>query len=229
MWRSLVRAIVSAIVPALIATTAARADDLRFLALGDSYTVGEGVAGADRWPAQLTTMLRAHGIAVADPEIVAHTGWTTDELAAAMDKAAFHPPYALITVLIGVNNQFRGRDLGNYRAEFQALLERAILLTDKQPQRVIVVSIPDWGITAFGRASGRDLAGIAHEIDAYNAADVEIAKTLHIRYVDITAASRAGGDHADMLVADGLHPSAAMYRRWAELVLPQAQAALATR
>ena len=225
MWRSLM----STILPVLIAATAARADDMRFLALGDSYTVGEGVAVADRWPAQLTAMLRAHGVAIGDPQIVAHTGWTTDELAAAMDTAALHPPYALVTLLIGVNNQFRGRDLENYRAELQALLERAIVLAGKQPQRVIVLSIPDWGVTRFGHGSGRGLVGIAHEIDAYNAANVEIAKMLHVRYVDVTAVSRDGGDHADMLVADGLHPSAAMYRRWAELALPQAQAALATR
>ncbi|MDR3386644.1 MAG: SGNH/GDSL hydrolase family protein [Rudaea sp.] len=199
-----------------------------FLALGDSYTIGEGVAEEARWPVQLVALLHAHGVALAQPQIIARTGWTTDELSAAMDAGSLHPPYALVSLLIGVNNQYRGRDLENYRNEFRGLLERAIELAGKRPQRVIVVSIPDWGVTAFGRASGRDGARIAREIDAYNAANAQIAKTLHVRYADVTPASRDGSDHAEMLTADGLHPSAAMYRRWTELVLPQAQAALSS-
>ena len=173
-------------------------------------------------------MLRALGVAVDAPEIVARTGWTTDELAAAMDAHAFHPPYALVTLLIGVNNQYRGRDLENYRTEFHSQLQRAIDLAGGQAQRVIVISIPDWGVTRFGRGSGRDPAVVARQIDAYNAANAEIATMLHARYVGVTAVSRDGGDHADMLTANGLHPSAAMYRRWAELVLPQAKAALSS-
>jgi len=202
--------------------------DTRFLALGDSYTIGEGVAAQERWPAQLVNLLHARGVSLDAPQIVARTGWTTDELATAMDATTLHPPYALVTLLIGVNNQYRGRDLANYRTEFQRLLERAIELAGKRRDRVIVVSIPDWGVTRFGHASKRDVAQIARELDAYNAANAQIATMLHARYVDVTAVSRDGADHADMLVADGLHPSAAMYRRWAELVLPQAQAALSS-
>ena len=225
MWRNFA----AAIIPTIFAAGMAHAAEPdRFLALGDSYTIGEGVAADSRWPMQLVALLRAHGVALAAPEIVARTGWTTDELAAAMDGHVFHPPYALVTLLIGVNNQYRGRDLDNYRSEFRSQLERAIELAGKRPRRVIVVSIPDWGVTTFGRASGRDQDKIAREIDVYNAANAEIAKTLQVRYVDVTAVSRDGGNHADMLTADGLHPSAAMYRRWAELVLPQAQAALAS-
>jgi lysophospholipase L1-like esterase len=210
------------------AGTAQAADSSRFLALGDSYTIGEGVAADARWPAQLVALLHAQGVVLGTPEIIARTGWTTDELAAAMDATSLHPPYALVTLLIGVNNQYRGRDLNNYRGEFRSLLERAVELAGKRPQRVIVVSIPDWGVTRFGRASGRDQAEIARAIDVYNAANAEIAKMLHVRYVDVTAVSRDGGDHVGMLVADGLHPSAAMYRRWAELVVPQVQAALSS-
>jgi len=210
------------------AGTAQAADSSRFLALGDSYTIGEGVAADARWPAQLVALLHAQGVVLGAPEIIARTGWTTDELAAAMDATSLHPPYALVTLLIGVNNQYRGRDLNNYRGEFRSLLERAVELAGKRPQRVIVVSIPDWGVTRFGRASGRDQAEIARAIDVYNAANAEIAKMLHVRYVDVTAVSRDGGDHVGMLVADGLHPSAAMYRRWAELVVPQVQAALSS-
>jgi lysophospholipase L1-like esterase len=202
---------------------------LRFLALGDSYTIGEGVAPAERWPDQLAAALRVSGTAIAAPEIVARTGWTTDELSAAMDRHAFHPPYDLVTLLIGVNNQYRGRNFDNYRTEFGALLRRAITLADERPQHVVVVSIPDWGVTRFGRHSGRDTAKVAHELDVYNAANAEIAATLHVRYADVTPASRDGGDRADMLVGDGLHPSAAMYRRWLEAIEPQARAALSSR
>jgi len=202
---------------------------LRFLALGDSYTIGEGVAPAERWPDQLAAALRVSGTAIAAPEIVARTGWTTDELSAAMDRHAFHPPYDLVTLLIGVNNQYRGRNFDNYRTEFGALLRRAITLADERPQHVVVVSIPDWGATRFGRHSGRDTAKVAHELDVYNAANAEIAATLHVRYADVTPASGDGGYRADMLVGDGLHPSAAMYRRWLEAIEPQARAALSSR
>ena len=212
-----------------------------FLALGDSYTIGEGVPENQSWPNQLAVRLGLDA-----PEIVAQTGWTTDELAAAIDAHAFRPPYALVTLLIGVNNQYRagqepkcpegqggprgtGRDLGNYRGEFTQLLQRAIELAGDKPQRVVVVSIPDWGVTPFAHASGRDAQAIAREIDAYNAANADITRTLHAHYADITPISRAGGDAADMLVSDGLHPSAAMYTRWLDAILPAAQAALSSR
>jgi len=209
-----------------LGAASAHAGDVRILALGDSYTIGEGVAPADRWPDQLAAALRKSGSAIAPPEIIARTGWTTDELSAAMDGHALHPPYDLVTLLIGVNNQYRGRDLTNYRTEFRALLQRAITLAGAQAQRVVVVSIPDWGVTRFGRGSGRDVAQIARELDAYNAANAEIAAALHVRYADVTVASRVGGDHADMLVGDGLHPSAAMYRSWLGAIEAQARAAL---
>src|SRR5689334_6134106 len=136
----------------------------RFLALGDSYTIGEGVEASGRWPNQLAARLGLDA-----QEIVAQTGWTTDELGAAMDAHAFHAPYALVTLLIGVNNQYRGRDLAGYRGEFTQLLQRAIALAGDSPRHVVVVSIPDWGITPFAR--GRDADAIAREIDAYNAAN----------------------------------------------------------
>ncbi|HTI96848.1 MAG TPA: GDSL-type esterase/lipase family protein [Rudaea sp.] len=221
MWLSLAAGV------ALAAGTANPAP--RFLALGDSYTIGEGVAADQNWPHQLAAALRARGVAIAEPEIVARTGWTTDELSAAMDAHAFHPPYALVTLLIGVNNQYRGRDVDNYRAEFRKLLERAIALAGGDARRVVVVSIPDWGVTRFGAESGRDLARIAREIDAFNAAAAAIATTLRVHYADVTAISRDRGGAADMLAADGLHPSAAMYARWTVAIAIQAQAALLRR
>lgn len=197
-----------------------------FLALGDSYTIGEGVDEAGRWPNQLAASLRRDGIALADPFIVAQTGWTTDELAAAIERTALQPPYDLVTLLIGVNNQYRGRDLDNYRHEFRALLARAIAFAGQRPQRVVVVSIPDWGVTRFGRDSGRDLPQVARELDAYNAANARIAAELGAHYADVSSNARGGGADPAMLAADGLHPSAAMYRRWLVPILPAARAAL---
>lgn len=192
-----------------------------FLALGDSYTIGEGVAEAARWPVQL-----AQALGIAAPEILARTGWTTDELGAAMAQYAFHPPYDLVSLLIGVNNQYRGRDLANYRDEFRALLDRAIELAGGRAQRVIVVSIPDWGVTRFGRASGRDAAQIAREIDSYNAVNAEISRAERAHHVDVTAFSR---EDSELVVDDGLHPSGVAYSRWSEAILPIAKQALAKR
>ena len=197
---------------------------MRFLALGDSYTIGEGVAEAERWPVQLAAMLRERGIPLSDPEIIARTGWTTDELSAAIDQADPRGPYALVSLLIGVNNQYRGRAVEEYRAEFDALLRRAVAFAGGDPSRVVVLSIPDWGVTPF--AEGRDRARIAAEIDAYNAVSARQAKLAHARWVDVTAASRAAGADPAMLVADGLHPSGRAYAEWARLALPAATAAL---
>jgi lysophospholipase L1-like esterase len=197
----------------------------RFLALGDSYTIGEGVAVDERWPAQLARRLRARGVDLDEPEIIAQTGWSTDELAGAMDAAQFSPPYALVTLLIGVNNQYRGRDVANYRDEFSVLLDRATALAH-DAARVIVVSIPDWGVTAFAQAQARDTVRVGAEIDAYNAAAHAISKERGVGFVDITAISRETGDAAAMLVEDGLHPSAAQYALWTEEILPWAARAL---
>jgi len=209
----------------MMSTTAHAAE--RYLALGDSYTIGEGVAPAERWPVQLAARLRAAGIEIGDPEIIATTGWTTDELSHAMDAATVHPPYALVTLLIGVNNQYRGRDLKNYRDEFSALLARAIALAGERTGRVVVVSIPDWGVTGFAREHKRDPHRVAIEIDAFNATAAEIAHGRGVAFVDVTAISRTAGDAPDMLVADRLHPSGAQYARWTDPVFAAARQALA--
>ena len=200
----------------------------RFLALGDSYTIGEGVAAAERWPTQLAARLRGRDIDVADPQIVATTGWTTDELAAAMDTAAFAPPYALVTLLIGVNDQYRGRSLDEYRQQFRALLRRAVELAGGDPTHVIVVSIPDWGVTPFAAREGRDAMHIAREIDAFNAVARAEAIDLGAHWVDVTGISRAPESRAE-LVNDGLHPSGKQYARWVEAVLPLAETAIGYR
>lgn len=193
----------------------------RYLALGDSYTIGESVAVEERWPHQLVARLRERGVNVATPEIVAKTGWTTDELSGAITAANPQGPYDLVTLLIGVNNQYRGRDVEQYRGEFVALLRQAIAFAGGDANRVIVVSIPDWGVTPF--AKDRDGAKIASEIDRYNAVNREETLRLSAHYVDVTPGSRRAASDGSLVAADGLHPSAKMYAEWTALVLPAAE------
>lgn len=196
-----------------------------FLALGDSYTIGEGAGPAERWPVQLATRLRGAGVAIADPRILARTGWTTDELAAAMDTADFAPPYALVTLAAGVNDQYRGRPVDAYRRGFDALLARATALAGGAAARVVAVSIPDWGVTPFAARAGRDKAAIARAIDAFNGAAAALVHERGARWVDITSASRAPVACAE-LAADGLHPSGVQYACWVAAIVPAARAAL---
>ncbi|HEY2623102.1 MAG TPA: SGNH/GDSL hydrolase family protein [Dyella sp.] len=189
----------------------------RYLALGDSYSIGEGVPENGRWPVQLAARLRDEGIALDDPTIVATTGWTTDELAAAMDSTTFAPPYDLVSLLIGVNNQYRGRSADEYRDEFQRMLERAIALAGDRARHVVVLSIPDWGVTPFARQSDRNVTRIGNELDVYNAIARDETQRRGAYWVDITGISRR---HPDLLADDGLHPSEAQYTLWTQTVLP---------
>ncbi|WP_290887843.1 SGNH/GDSL hydrolase family protein [Arenimonas sp.] len=200
---------------------------LSYLALGDSYTIGESVPEAGRWPVQLAAALRAQGIALEDPRIIATTGWTTDELSAAMDAAEPLGRHDVVSLLVGVNNQYRGWNLGEYRVEFADLLDRAIALAGDRPGRVLVLSIPDWGVTPFGQASGRDTAEIARQLDAFNAAAADECAAREVAFVDITPVSRERGAEPGMVADDGLHPSAAMYTEWTRLALPVARVLLA--
>ena len=201
-------------------TGSQRRTPLRVLALGDSYTIGESVAPDERWPVQLVAALRARGLTVDDAQIVAKTGWTTDELNAAIDSANPQGPFDLVTLLIGVNNQYRGRDAEQYRGEFAALLKRAIAFAGGDARRVIVVSIPDWGVTPF--AEGRDRAAIAAAIDRFNAINREETQRAGSRYVDITPGSRRAATDRSLVAGDGLHPSGAMYGDWTSAILPEA-------
>jgi lysophospholipase L1-like esterase len=200
---------------------------LSYLALGDSYTIGESVAESGRWPVQLAAALRGEGIPLQDPRIIATTGWTTDELSAAIDAAAPPCRFDFVSLLIGVNNQYRGRDAGDYRVEFAGLLERAIGFAGGCARRVLVLSIPDWGSTRFGAESGRDLAQVSRDLDAYNSSARRIADARGVAFVDVTAVSRQHGADATMLADDGLHTSAEMYAEWARLALPVARRLLA--
>ena len=200
---------------------------LAYLALGDSYTIGEGVDGTDRWPMQLAARLHAAGIPVAEPRIIAQTGWTTDALAAAMDAAEPLGEWNFVSLLIGVNNQYRGRALVNYIDEFTGLLQRAIALAGGRAERVLVLSIPDWGVTPFARQELRSPRRIAQEIDTYNAAAQTVCATQNVAFVDITGISRDAGNTLQMLVEDRLHPAAVQYTRWVDAVLPVAKGLLA--
>ena len=198
---------------------------IRYLALGDSYTIGEGVMPEARWPHRLAAALRVQGIALEDPQIIATTGWTTDELEAAIAAQAPAGPFGLVSLLIGVNNQYRGRSVEDYAVQFRRLLERALHLASGSAGHVLVLSIPDWGVTPFAR--DREPPRIARELDGYNAAAAAICSAHGVVFVDITALSRQHGAEPAMLADDGLHPSGAMYALWAQRALPFAQRLLA--
>lgn len=185
-----------------------------FLALGDSYTIGESVSANDNFPNQVVQLLRKVGFDFRTPEIIAKTGWTTDELLAAIHNQNLLVKYDFVTLLIGVNNQYRGRTVDNYKTEFENLLKQAIQFADDNKNHVIVLSIPDWGVTPF--AEGRDRQQISNEIDNYNAANKQIAERYGVQYLDITPWTREAATDISLLANDGLHPSGKEYKRWAE-------------
>jgi len=200
---------------------------MKFLALGDSYTIGESVPPEGRWPVQLAALLNARGIPIEAPEIIAKTGWTTGELAAAIQRANPQPPYALVSLLMGVNNQYRGGSQETYRQEFAALLQQAIDFAGGDPNHVIVLSIPDWGVTPFASRDprGRTPAQISVEIAAFNAINREETTRAGAHYVDITPISEGASDDLTLLAPDQLHPSGKMYALWAEEVFKMLETA----
>lgn len=187
---------------------------LTYLALGDSYTIGEQVPFEGNFPNRTAAILRDHHVAIADPVIIATTGWTTDELETGIREQHIREQFDLVTLLIGVNNQYRGRDLGNYKEEFTRLLQQAIVFANGRAEHVFVLSIPDWGVTPF--AEGKDRSKIAAEIDGYNDAAHAIARAHHVSFTDITDSTRKNGTDVHFLAGDQLHPSAAEYAIWAE-------------
>lgn len=189
----------------------------QLLSLGDSYTIGESVEEGQRWPNQLVQRLETEGIVFAPPTIVAKTGWTTDELLEGIARTALRKDYDFVSLMIGVNNQYRGRPIENFRAEFGQLLALALDKVSGQPHRIFVLSIPDWGVTPF--AQERDSAQIATEIDAFNAAIAAICAVNKVAYVDVTSISRSA-DSSQFLAPDGLHPSGKMYALWVDAVMP---------
>jgi len=190
------------------------------LALGDSYTIGESVSADASFPFQLIAALKTDTSVLETPKIIAKTGWTTDELIAAIKSTPLQLKYDFVTLLIGVNNQYRSFDTDVYRKEFKELLQTAIKYAGDKPENVFVLSIPDWSVTQFAKNSGRDVAKISVEIDFYNAINKEeTAKTKSV-YLDITPISREATINLNLIANDGLHPSALMYNRWVSGLAP---------
>ncbi len=218
----------AALGPGLVAcaTTGRAQEPLRYLALGDSYTIGEAVDESQRWPEQLRQALRDKGLHLAPPRIIAQSGWTTGELQEALAAAKPEPPFDLVTLLIGVNNQYRGLSLDAYGEEFEQLLQQAIHFAAGHAERVVVVSIPDYGLTPFVKEKGKDPNKIASELDEFNLRAAQLTRRYRSRWVDVTPTSRRYGSQAAMLAEDQLHPSGKMYALWSQLIVPHAQAAL---
>ena len=191
-----------------------------YLALGDSYTIGESVDASARWPVQLAGLLRQSSIDVGEPDIIAQTGWTTNELRDAIRESHIRKTYDLVSLLIGVNNQYRGRSLNRYRAEFYKLLQTAIVFAKGISGRVLVLSIPDWSATPF--AKRRNRVKIASEIDAFNAVAQDECRKAGIAYVDITPLSRKAAGDDTQFAQDGLHYSGEQMQQWAKMALPVA-------
>ena len=191
-------------------------EKVKFLALGDSYTIGESVDIKDRWPVQLIESLRKLGLDCNDAQIIARTGWRTDNLKNAIVDANPSHDYTLVSLLIGVNNQYQGRSATDYAPEFEELLNTAIALAGGIKSNVFVVSIPDYGYTPFGKGNQPT---ISQAINSFNSTNKAITEKLGIKYFNITEISRNGLAHPELVANDGLHPSGLMYTQWAELIL----------
>ena len=193
-----------------------RSTVVNFLALGDSYTIGESVADTERWPMQLVHELRSLGYECKEPKIIATTGWRTDDLNSAINNAQLKQAYNLVSLLIGVNNQYQGKSAKDYAPEFEALLKRAIDFAQGEKSKVFVVSIPDYGFTPFGKDKQVE---ITRAIDEFNNVNKTISEKLGITYIDITPISRKGFEDPELVATDGLHPSGKMYRMWVKEIV----------
>ncbi len=187
-----------------------------YLALGDSYTIGEKVEEKDNFPNQTVSILNESKKRFNDPTIIAKTGWTTDELQGKLAEVRLAIPFDIVTLLIGVNNQYRGRSVEEYALQFEQLLQQAIGYAGGKTDHVIVLSIPDWGVTPF--AADRDRKKIAEEIDLFNSTNKKIAEQYKVHYIDITPYTREAVNDNSLVTEDGLHPSGKDYKRWAKLV-----------
>jgi lysophospholipase L1-like esterase len=202
----------------MISSTATSQPALNILFLGDSYTIGEAVAENERWPEQLKAALVEENVKINYDTIIAKTGWTTDELAEAISLSNLQQKYDLVTLCIGVNNQYRGRSLENYIDEFEGLLKQAINFAGGDASRVIVLSIPDYGVTPFAKEKNPDK--ISKELFAYNQKNLQITRHYQAGYADITSISLLAKEDLSLLAEDQLHPSGEMYRRWVMAMMP---------
>jgi lysophospholipase L1-like esterase len=198
------------------------------LALGDSYTKGEGVKWEQNFPNQLADSLRAMDVNVTGVHVVAQTGWRTDNLQSELTSQSgllLDSVFSLVTLCIGVNNQFQNANFETFKTQFEALLQYAIERAGGRKERVVVVSIPDWSFTPLGQSWGNP-ALTSQQIDQYNTAKRAIAGTYGVHYVNVTEVSRQGLEMPDWVAADGLHPSGKQYTEWVKLMLPVLKMAL---
>jgi lysophospholipase L1-like esterase len=191
-------------------------DEVKFLALGDSYTIGESVAVSFRWPMQLVDSLQRRGVDCLQPKIIATTGWRTDQLKHAISRSRLKGEYNLVSLLIGVNNYYQGKSVESYAPEFEELLKIAIQLAGGHKSAVFVLSIPDYGYTPFGKENQEKISA---GIDAYNDVNKSITEKYGVKYYSITDISRRGLNEPDLIATDGLHPSEKMYSEWVERIL----------
>lgn len=198
--------------------------DFHYLALGDSYTIGESVSYSMNFPSQLKDSLEERLHARIKLDIIAETGWRTDNLLNAVKDGVPKDEYDLVTLLIGVNNQFQGRPFSQYEAEFTELLERAISLAGNNPEQVVVISIPDYGFTPFGQ--NRDTETISSEIDAYNSFAFTTSLDHKVEFINITDITRQGLNEPILIARDNLHPSSVAYSRFVKRIFPQAFSSL---
>ena len=189
-----------------------------YLALGDSYTIGESVSKFERWPDQLVASLAKENIFLNSPEIIAKTGWTTDELQEGINLAPLNYPYDWVSLLIGVNDQYRGKSIEEFESEFHNLLRQAIVFSGNRKERVFVLSIPDWSVMPY--AIDKDVKKIAAEIDAFNQVIYQLCAQENVRFIDITTLSRKVSDYPNWITKDRLQPSGAQYSKWVLEILP---------
>jgi lysophospholipase L1-like esterase len=193
-----------------------RTEPASYLALGDSYTIGQGVSENERWPVQLTARLIEDGITIDTTLIIAMTGWRTDDLLAATAEEDLGRDWDIVSLLIGVNDQFQGRAIRQYEDGLTALIQRAVELAGGRRGNVFVLSIPDYGFTPFGEA---DRLTISPDIDMFNRAARAIAAAAGVQFFDITHISRLGLERPSYVAQDGLHPSGVQYDAWVDLIL----------
>ncbi|WP_198170157.1 SGNH/GDSL hydrolase family protein [Mucilaginibacter arboris] len=199
---------------------------ISYLALGDSYTIGQSVPYTQSFPFQLASQLRSNNFYVTDPLIIARTGWTTADLKRAIADSAITKKFSFVTLLIGVNNQFQNGDTATYRTDFDDLVNTSVLYAKSNPKHVFVLSIPDWSVTPFALTSGRNIATIKAQIDVFNAINERESNKLGVNYLNITDVSRKAATDTTLLADDGLHPSGLMYLMWVKLLAPQVVAGL---
>jgi len=191
----------------------------KFLALGDSYTVGASVTFSERWPVQFLDELKLYTTAIDTLQIIATSGWRVDQLKFGMDNSNLEPPYGLVSLLIGVNNQYQGQNANDFRPEFIEMLEKSLKLVNNRKERFFVISIPDWGASPYG--FGFDRAKVSKEINEFNSVVKEESEKRGLRYFDITAISRRALIDRTLIASDGLHPSGKMYKLWVDMMIPE--------